>query len=55
MNLLDIDLNGILSLSVSPLQLMLRGTLMYWFLFAIFRSCCDAMRARSASAIFSLW
>ena len=37
MNLLDIDLNGILSLSVSPLQLMLRGTLMYWFLFAIFR------------------
>ncbi|MEP7057646.1 MAG: YetF domain-containing protein [Caldimonas sp.] len=37
MNLLDIDLNGVFGLTVSPLQLMLRGTLMYWFLFAIFR------------------
>lgn len=37
MNLFDIDLNGIFDFSVSPLQLVLRGTLMYWFLFAIFR------------------
>ena len=37
MQLFDIDLNGIFNLSVSPLQLMLRGTLTYWFLFVIFR------------------
>jgi uncharacterized membrane protein YcaP (DUF421 family) len=37
MNLFDLDLYGTFSLTVSPLELMLRGTLMYWFLFAIFR------------------
>jgi uncharacterized membrane protein YcaP (DUF421 family) len=37
MNVLDLDLSGIFEFTVSPLQLVLRGTLMYWFLFAIFR------------------
>ncbi|MDQ6679402.1 MAG: DUF421 domain-containing protein, partial [Pseudomonadota bacterium] len=37
MNLLDIDPGAVFELTVSPLQLMLRGTLMYWFLFMIFR------------------
>lgn len=37
MNLLDLDLNGVFEFTVSPLQLVLRGTLMYWFLFVIFR------------------
>jgi len=37
MNIFDFDLNGVFALTVSPLQLMLRGTLMYWFLFAVFR------------------
>jgi uncharacterized membrane protein YcaP (DUF421 family) len=35
--LFDIDLAGIFSFTVSPLELMLRGTLMYWFLFIVFR------------------
>jgi len=33
----DFDLNGVLSFTVSPLQLMLRGTLIYWFLFVVLR------------------
>ncbi|MDP2367168.1 DUF421 domain-containing protein [Rhodoferax sp.] len=33
----DIDLASIFSLTVSPLELMLRGTLMYWLLFIILR------------------
>lgn len=33
----DLDLNGVLSFTVSPLQLMLRGTLIYWFLFVVLR------------------
>jgi uncharacterized membrane protein YcaP (DUF421 family) len=33
----DFDLAGIFSFTVSPLELMLRGTLMYWFLFLVFR------------------
>jgi hypothetical protein len=33
----NLDLAGILSFTVSPLELMLRGTLMYWFLFIVFR------------------
>jgi uncharacterized membrane protein YcaP (DUF421 family) len=37
MNIFDFDLNGVFAFTVSPLQLMLRGTLMYWFLFAVFR------------------
>ena len=37
MNLFDLNLHETFSLTVSPLELMLRGTLMYWFLFAIFR------------------
>jgi uncharacterized membrane protein YcaP (DUF421 family) len=34
---LNFDLAGIFSFTVSPLELMLRGTLMYWFLFVVFR------------------
>jgi uncharacterized membrane protein YcaP (DUF421 family) len=37
LDFLNIDLAGIFSFTVSPLELMLRGTLMYWFLFAVFR------------------
>lgn len=37
MNVFDFDLNGVLAFTVSPLELMLRGTLMYWFLFVVFR------------------
>ena len=37
MNLFEIDLDAVFKFSVAPLQLVLRGTLMYWFLFAIFR------------------
>ena len=36
-NIFDIDLAGIFSLTVSPLELVLRGTLMYWFLYLVFR------------------
>ena len=37
MDYLNFDLTDIFSFSVSPLELMLRGTLMYWFLFFVFR------------------
>ena len=37
MNFFDFDVAAILSFTVSPLELMLRGTLMYWFLFIVFR------------------
>lgn len=37
MNLFDVDLAGIFSFTVSPLELVLRGTLMYWFLFILLR------------------
>ena len=37
MNILDLDLAGIFSFTVSPLELMLRGTLMYWLLFIVLR------------------
>jgi len=37
MNIFDFDLASILSFTVSPLELMLRGTLMYWFLFIVLR------------------
>ena len=37
MNILDIDFASIISLTVSPLELVLRGTLMHWFLFSVFR------------------
>jgi len=33
----DFDLAGTFFLTVSPLELMLRGTLMYWFLFLVLR------------------
>ncbi|MBN8447813.1 MAG: DUF421 domain-containing protein [Candidatus Accumulibacter sp.] len=33
----DFDLAGIFSLTVSPLELILRGTLLYWFLFIVLR------------------
>ncbi len=37
MNILNIDFASIFSFTVSPLELVLRGTLMYWFLFVVFR------------------
>ena len=37
MNFFDIDFASIFSFTVSPLELVLRGTLMYWFLFIVFR------------------
>lgn len=37
MNLFDFDLTGVFSFTVSPLEMMLRGTLMYWFLFIVLR------------------
>ena len=37
MNIFDFDLAGIFSLTVSPLELILRGTLLYWFLFIVLR------------------
>lgn len=37
MNILDVDLAGVFSFTVSPLELMLRGTLMYWMLFVVLR------------------
>jgi len=36
-NVLDIDLTGVFAFTVSPLELMLRGTLMYWLLFIVLR------------------
>lgn len=36
-NILDIDFASIIFLTVSPLELVLRGTWMYWFLFSVFR------------------
>jgi uncharacterized membrane protein YcaP (DUF421 family) len=36
-NIFDFDLAGIFSLTVSPLELILRGTLLYWFLFIVLR------------------
>lgn len=36
-NIFDFDLAGIFFLTVSPLELMLRGTLLYWFLFIVLR------------------
>jgi uncharacterized membrane protein YcaP (DUF421 family) len=36
-DIFNFDLPGIFSFTVSPLELMLRGTLMYWFLFLVFR------------------
>lgn len=37
MNIFDFDLASIFSFTVSPLELMLRGSLMYWFLYIVFR------------------
>lgn len=37
MSLFSFDLPSVLTFTVSPLELMLRGTLMYWFLFVVFR------------------
>lgn len=37
MSLLDFDLAAIFALTVSPLELMLRGTVLYWFLFVVLR------------------
>jgi uncharacterized membrane protein YcaP (DUF421 family) len=34
---LNFDLSSVFVFSVSPLELILRGTLMYWFLFTVFR------------------
>ena len=37
MSIFDVDLVTIFSFTVSPLDLVLRGTLMYWFLFVVLR------------------
>ena len=37
MSIFDVDLATIFSFTVSPLDLVLRGTLMYWFLFIVLR------------------
>lgn len=37
MKLFDFNLTAILSFTVSPLALMLRGTLLFWFLFIVLR------------------
>lgn len=37
MNIFDFDLASLFSFTVSPLELMLRGTLMYWLLFIVLR------------------
>jgi uncharacterized membrane protein YcaP (DUF421 family) len=37
LNLFDFDLAGALFFTVSPLELMLRGTMMFWFLFIVLR------------------
>ena len=55
MNLLDLDLGSVFQLSVSPLQLVLRGTLMYWFLFAIFRFILRRDVGAVGVSDFSLW
>jgi len=34
---LDMNLSGLFAFHVSPIELIVRGTLMYWFLFVIFR------------------
>lgn len=36
-NLLSLDWDALFSFSLSPLEIVLRGTAMYWFLFLIFR------------------
>ncbi|GAB3548996.1 DUF421 domain-containing protein [Noviherbaspirillum agri] len=36
-NLLSVDWDEMLSFSLSPAEIVLRGTAMYWFLFLIFR------------------
>ena len=37
MNFFNFDLEGVFSFTVSPLELILRGTLMFWFLFIVLR------------------
>ena len=37
MNIPDLDLSGLFSFTVSPLEQALRGTLMYWFVFIVSR------------------
>src|SRR3954463_6731026 len=37
MNLFSTDIQEIMHFTVPPLELFLRGTLMFWFLFLIFR------------------
>jgi uncharacterized membrane protein YcaP (DUF421 family) len=37
MSLIGFNLSGILAFTVSPLELIVRGALMYWFLFIVFR------------------
>jgi uncharacterized membrane protein YcaP (DUF421 family) len=34
---MHIDWHGLFALTVSPLELFIRGSVVYWFLFAIFR------------------
>ena len=37
MDFLNVDLQQLMHFTVSPLELFLRGTLMFWFLFLVFR------------------
>jgi uncharacterized membrane protein YcaP (DUF421 family) len=37
MNLFELNVAEVFSFTVPPLELVLRGTLMYWFLFGVFR------------------
>ena len=37
MDFLNVDLQQLMHFKVSPLELFLRGTLMFWFLFLVFR------------------
>jgi len=37
MDFLNVDLQQLMHFTVSPLELFLRGTFMFWFLFLVFR------------------
>ena len=37
MNVSDVNISELMHFTISPLEIMIRGTIMYWFLFLIFR------------------
>ena len=47
MSVFNLDLTEVFYFTVSPLDLMLRGTLMFWLLFIVFRF----IRRRDAGAL----